>query len=84
MASNMNHSIHGHEVMKMMVASGKTYTKKSLEAAIIAKFGPEARFHTCSAENMAPKDLVDFLQSRDKFINSGKGFSTDPDKICDH
>jgi probable metal-binding protein len=80
----MSESIHGHEVMQMMIASGKTYTKESLEAEIIQKFGPEARFHTCSAENMSASELVDFLNACDKFINSDEGFSTDPDKICDH
>ena len=29
--------IHGHEVLKMMLASGKTYTKPELVAEIIQK-----------------------------------------------
>ena len=80
----MSESIHGHEVMEMMVASGKTYTRESLEVEIVEKFGADARFHTCSAENMTAKELVDFLEDRGKFINSDEGFSTDPEKICDH
>jgi len=44
--------IHGHEVLEMMLASGKKYTKDVLVQDIIAKFGPDARFHTCSAEDM--------------------------------
>ena len=80
----MSESIHGHEVIEMMVASGKSYTRESLDAEIIEKFGPDAQFHTCSVENMTAKELVDFLEARDKFITAGEGFSTDPDKICDH
>ena len=42
-------SIHGHEVLQMMLASGESWTVASLEAAIRRRFGEEARFHTCSA-----------------------------------
>ena len=73
-------SIHGHEVMQMMVESGAAYTKDSLEAAIITKFGKDARFHTCSAQNLTPRELVEFLESREKFIDSDeeKGFKINP------
>lgn len=39
-------SIHGHEVLNMMIESGEQYTHASLEAAIKARFGERARFHT--------------------------------------
>ena len=40
---------HGHDVLHMM--EGNTYTtKEDLVKAIIARFGTEERFHTCSAE----------------------------------
>ncbi len=45
-------SIHGHEVLNMMIESGEQYTHTSLEAAIKARFGERARFHTCSASDM--------------------------------
>ncbi len=38
-------SIHGHEVLNMMIESGEQYTHASLEAAIkSARFGEQARF----------------------------------------
>ena len=80
----MADSIHGHEVMQMMVGSNKSYTRESLIQAIIEKFGEDARFHTCSAENMTPAQLVEFLQQRQKFTATDEGFKTDPSKICDH
>ena len=58
--------IHGHEVMQMMLQSGKAYTRASLLADIVATFGPGARFFTCSAENMSLPALLDFLAERDK------------------
>jgi len=80
----MAKQIHGHEVMQMMLASGHAYTKQTLCDAIVAHFGDEARFYTCSQENMTANELVEFLQARGKFIESGTGFNTSPDKICNH
>ena len=80
----MNKTIHGHDVMQMMIDSDKTYTKESLEKIIIEKFGEDARFYTCSAENMTASEIIDFLDSRGKFEADGVEFKTDPDKICNH
>jgi probable metal-binding protein len=80
----MSESIHGHEVMEMMIASKQSFTKESLERAIISKFGKDARFHTCSADNMTAGELINFLESRGKFNGTNEGFVTDPDKICNH
>ena len=63
-------SVHGHEVMNMIIESGKNYTTESLIADIHATFGEDTRFHTCSAENMDAKALVSFLAARGKFIGT--------------
>ena len=75
-------SIHGHEVLNMMLESGERYSEQSLEAAICMRFGKDARFHTCSAEDMTAAELVAFLASRGKFIPAENGFSTHESKIC--
>ena len=62
----------------------RQYTHASLEAAIKARFGEQARFHTCSAEGMTAGELVAFLAAKGKFIPSEDGFSTDQSKICRH
>lgn len=77
-------SIHGHEVLQMMLASGESYTAASLEAAITARFGADARFHTCSAEGLSAGELVEFLQKKGKFIAAEDGFNTHESKICRH
>ncbi|EJP4364603.1 YecH family protein [Salmonella enterica] len=69
-------SIHGHEVLNMMIESGEQYTHTSLEAAIKARFGERARFHTCSASDMTA--------AKGKFIAVEDGFSTHESKICRH
>ena len=76
--------IHGHDVLNMMLASGKTYTKATLVADILNKFGRNAKFHTCSAEDMTADELVEFLESRGKFKPQADGFQTSKDVICQH
>ncbi len=80
----MNDSIHGHDVMRMMVEAGRSFTESELEEAIVRKFGGQARFHTCSASEMTPKELIGFLKMRNKFIISDNAMGMNPDNICDH
>ncbi|MEI7999703.1 MAG: YecH family metal-binding protein [Candidatus Omnitrophota bacterium] len=80
----MNEQIHGHDVLNMMMASGKTYTRDSLQKDIEQKFGAKARFYTCSAENMTASDLISFLETRGKFQTIDGQFTTDPSKVCSH
>lgn len=80
----MVQEIHGHEVMQMMIASGKVYTKDSLEQDIIDTFGEDTRFYTCSVKNMNAGELVDFLKNKGKFLPFNDGFTTEQDRICDH
>lgn len=77
-------SIPGHDVLTMMIDSGEQYTEASLVAAITARFGEAARFHTCSAAEMTATELVAFLAARGKFIPLDTGFSTHESKICRH
>lgn len=77
-------SVHGHDVLTMMIDSGEQYTEQSLVAAIIGRFGEEARFHTCSASEMTAAELVAFLAAKGKFIPQETGFSTHESKICKH
>ena len=76
--------IHGHEVMQMMLESGKSYTRPSLLTEIVAKFGPSARFFTCSANNLTPEGIIDFLDAKGKFLAREEGFQTSADLMCKH
>ena len=76
--------IHGHEVMRMMLQSGRQYSRETLRQDILQHFGPDTRFYTCSAEGMDADALISFLAERGKFIEEDEGFRTDPDRICDH
>jgi len=80
----MNSSIHGHEVINMMVESGRPYTVASLRDAIVARFGAEARFHTCSAEGLTPEGLIEFLGARGKLAPVEGGFVFGAGAACGH
>ena len=73
--------IHGHEVLRMM--EGNSYASAGeLVAAIVTKFGADARFHTCSAADMDAAQLVAFFEAKGKFKPSGAGFTMDREKVC--
>lgn len=80
----MTTQIHGHDVLDMMIASGATYTRASLVAAMQARFGPDARYHTCSADDMEAAQLVDFLAARGKFRGTEEGFTVAVERVCQH
>ena len=76
--------IHAHEVMQMMLEKDEVFSRESLGQAIIERFGESATFHSCSASAMDVHTVIDFLESRGKFVARDDGFSTAKDKICNH
>ncbi len=80
----MAEAIHGHEVIDMIVRSGRAYTRETLRADIVGRFGAEARFYTCSAENLTADELITFLEARGKFRAAGPGFTIDQEQVCNH
>ena len=76
--------IHAHEVMHMMLELDKDFSRESLAQAIVDRFGADARFRSCSADNMDVDAVVAFLESRGKFVARDDGFNTARDKICNH
>jgi probable metal-binding protein len=76
--------IHGHEVMSMMLESGKVYTKDALVAEIVSKYGAEARFYTCSAQDLTADKLVALLEMKGKLVSRPGGFQTSSELMCNH
>lgn len=76
--------VHGHDVIAMMRESTQPFTRETLVAAILARFGPDARFFTCSAEGMTADELIEFLAARQKFQPAGEGFEVNPNRVCQH
>jgi len=76
--------IHAHEVMRMMLELDTDFSRESLAQAIIERFGVDAEFHSCSQAGMGVNAVIDFLESRGKFVARADGFNTAQDKICNH
>ena len=76
--------IHAHEVMHMMLEQGEVFSRESLAQAIVDRFGAGVKFHSCSAAGMDVHAVIDFLESRGKFVAGDDGFNTAEDKICNH
>jgi probable metal-binding protein len=76
--------VHAHEVMHMMMEMNCVFSRESLTQAIIERFGADAKFCSCSASGMGVDAVIDFLESRGKFVARDDGFNTARDKICSH
>ena len=76
--------IHAHEVMQMMLELDEDFSRESLAHAINDRFGVGARFYSCSAVGMDINAVIDFLESRGKFVVRDDGFNTAQNKICGH
>lgn len=76
--------IHAHEVMRLMLELDSDFSRESLGLAIIERFGADAKFHSCSQSGMGVNAVIDFLESRGKFVARADGFNTAQDKICNH
>lgn len=77
-------SVHGHDVMNMMLENEQGWTRASLQQAIVEKYGESCRFHTCSAKDMDAGQLINFLEQKGKFVDAAEGFNTEASKICNH
>ncbi|MCL1037741.1 YecH family protein [Shewanella submarina] len=77
-------SVHGHDVMALMQAQQKPVSAKELRALMIAEFGADTQYHTCSKEGMSADELIDFLRSKKKFLESESGWEVDARRICNH
>ena len=75
---------HAHEVMHMMLEQDGGFSRETLSKAIIDRFGTDAKFCSCSTAGMDVNAVIDFLESRGKFVARGEGFSTLESNICDH
>ncbi|ASJ98608.1 MULTISPECIES: YecH family metal-binding protein [Shewanella] len=80
----MSDSIHGHQVMELMLSLGRAVSKGELTQLMSQTFGENARYHTCSASEMDAQELIAFLEQKGKFTESEAGIETAADRICHH
>lgn len=77
-------SIHGHDVIHLIHDAGGTLTRATLAQEVRQQFGPEARFHTCSAGGMSLDDLLAFLISRGKVVERDGKLAVQMAEVCGH
>lgn len=77
-------SIHGHMILEMLLDDQKKFTKESLKQEIKKRFGENAIFHACTADNMKFDDLYTFLINRGKILEQNGILKTSRSLICDN
>jgi len=80
----MTDSIHGHEVLDLVLSAREPLTLQALEAQVNARFGPDARFHTCSASGLTCPELLELLGLKGKLVATERGIQADRSQICEH
>lgn len=71
---------HAHAILDMM--EGQSFTDETLITAIIEKFGPEATFYTCSAQDLSAEEIIAFLKERGKFLTTAEGYTVNTATRC--
>ena len=80
----MSDSVHGHDVMALMVAQAHPVLKPQFIALMTETFGEAARYHTCSAENLTAEELIFLLLSKGKMAESAQGLAFVAGRQCHH
>jgi len=80
----MSNSVHGHQVMELMLTLGKAISKEELKLLMLEQFGENTCYHTCSASDMTAAELIEFLEKKGKFTESEQGIETAANRICKH
>ncbi|MGL5407665.1 MAG: YecH family metal-binding protein [Shewanella sp.] len=80
----MSNSVHGHEVIALMVAQGSPILQQELIALMANKFGECAHYHTCSAEGLSAVALIELLLNKGKFQVTPQGITVVVGRKCQH
>ena len=75
---------HGHEVIDIVCSHPEGISRKNLADVVSRQFGKDARFCTCSAENMSLGELLSFLADRGKIELRGALLFPGGSKPCEH
>ncbi len=75
-------NIHGHELLRMVHEAAEPFTRQSLRAESLRRWGEHARFCTCSAADMTFDQLMVFLLGRGKLLERGGRIYSDISQMC--
>ena len=77
-------SVHGHDVLDLILSAPAPLSRAELAAEVQRRFGPGARFHTCSASGMTFEHLLMFLLTRAKVVERDGRLSVNAENVCNH
>jgi len=80
----MSESIHGHEIIDLVSNHPDGMTIAQLTEAVAKQFGGMPRFYTCSAEDLALDELLEFLHAGNKIRISGDSVYPGKSPACSH
>lgn len=75
-------SVHGHELLHMVMDCQEGHTLDSLKALITAKFGEGVKFHTCSLQGMPFEHLLYYLMITGKVVEVEGRLRVNQAMIC--
>ncbi|HVT83478.1 MAG TPA: YecH family metal-binding protein [Phycisphaerae bacterium] len=75
-------NVHGHAVLDLLTEAA--LTRPQLDAELTRRFGAEARFCTCSAQDMTRDELLGLLLQKGKIIEADGLLKTDQSRVCNH
>ena len=76
--------IHAHHVLNMLLAAEAPYSMEGLKQAIIAEYGENVRFYTCSQQGLTFDALMAFLLDRRKITQDGDQITANRERMCNH
>ena len=82
MSSDTANSVHGHQILHLVLNARPAMTRDQLTARVTRLYGPGAQFHTCSVSCLSLDQLVNFLLSRGKLVERDHLLFTDTSKMC--
>ncbi|MGF1784426.1 YecH family protein [Photobacterium swingsii] len=80
----MTESVHAHNVLNMLLEDGADFSLDSLRQAVVALYGEDVRFHTCSLQDLTFDALLTFLLDRRKVIQDGDKIMANRERMCSH
>lgn len=80
----MPERVHGHAVLEILLAAPSPMTRAALLQTTEEEFGADARYHTCSADDMTIEELLQFLLERRKITEADGYLTAHREEMCDH
>jgi probable metal-binding protein len=77
-------SIHGHVLLNYLIDLGKPVKIEALRKWAREAHGQQARYHTCSVQDLTLDGILGFLQERNKVTLQNGSISAAVTHVCSH